>query len=74
MADLSYQTINRLWQNTRQSTWSSLYDGLHTILDQDVISPEDYDDISYAINKLESLGVDFPTSAHELLDRLNFYL
>lgn len=74
MADVSADTIKRLWNETRDYSWESLRQGLNTIYNKDIITQKMYDDIIWAINKLENLGEDFPESASELHARLGHFM
>jgi hypothetical protein len=74
MPDVSPQTIQQLWSETRESSWESLRRGLDTILERQIISRETHRRMQWAINKLESLRINFPTSASELQSRMNFYM
>ena len=74
MAEISRETIKRLWYATRDYSWESLRQGLREIWNYDVISTQTYEDIKWAINKLEDLGTDFPISDTELHQRLDHYM
>lgn len=74
MADVSADTIKRLWNETRDYSWESLRQGLNMIFNKDIITQEMYDDIIWAINKLENLGEEFPESASELHSRLGHFM
>lgn len=56
MADVSRDTIDRLWNETRGYSWESMRQGLNTIFNKEIITQEMYDDLLWAINKLENLG------------------
>lgn len=72
--DVSLDTVNRLWNETRGYSWESARRGLDNILSRDVISADIYDDMLWAINKLENIGEDFPTSPYELFSKINYYM
>lgn len=74
MADLSFDTIQRLWRETRGYTWESLREGLDVIYENDVISDSTYDRLQRIIAHLQDLRVRFPRSPNELEDRINFYM
>jgi hypothetical protein len=74
MPDVSSRTIQQLWYETKDYSWEALRQGLDHILERQVIARQTYERMRWAINKLESLRIDFPTSASELEDRINFYL
>jgi hypothetical protein len=74
MATVSMDTVSRWWQATRDYSWESLRSSLYQIAKENTVSQELYQDLRWAVNKLESLGVDFPKSASELYQRLDFYL
>jgi hypothetical protein len=74
MANVSMETISRWWQATRDYSWESLRASLYQIAKEQAISSDLYQDLRWAVNKLERLGIDFPKSAGELHRRLDFYL
>lgn len=74
MVDVSLDTVNRLWNETRGYSWESARRGLNTILSREIITPDTYDDMLWAINKLENIGADFPASSYELYSKINYYM
>lgn len=74
MVDVSLDTIQRLWNETRNYSWESLRQGLNIIFSKDIITQEMYNDIIWAINKMENLGEPFPESASELYSQLDPFM
>jgi hypothetical protein len=74
MAEISRDAVITWWNATRDYSWESLRTSLYKIARQQTISQDLYQDLRWAVNKLESIGVDFPKSASELYQRLDFYL
>lgn len=74
MADVDVEVTKKLWYQTPDYSWDSLYRGLDNILSQNIISRQAYNDLRWAINKLVDLGANFPSSYYELHQRLDHYL
>lgn len=74
MADVSRDTIDRLWNETRGYSWESMRQGLNIIFNKEIITQEMYDDLIWAINKLENLGEDFPETSGELYSRIGHFM
>jgi hypothetical protein len=74
MADVSSDIVKQLWNATDHSTWESLIGGLNEIYELDVITTDQYEDLEYAINKLNNLETDFPDSPGELSRLLDPYM
>lgn len=74
MSDITNDTVERWWNKTHQSNWESLRASLDEILAEQIISNETYTNLKWAVDKLETQGVEFPPTASELSSRLNFYL
>jgi hypothetical protein len=71
MADVSARIIKELWNATEESTWASLRSNLDEIYSYDVITISQWEELKYAIDKLEELETAFPDSPgelHQLLD------
>lgn len=74
MADVSTDTMNRLWYETRGYSWESARQGLDAIYRRDIITSRMYQDMLWAINKLENLGSEFPLSSSELYSKMSYYM
>lgn len=74
MADVHSEVIEKLWYATPQSSWMSLREGLNKLWSQRVIDTSQYEDIEYAVDRLEKLNIEFPTSAAELHSRMDHYM
>lgn len=74
MPDVSSNTIEYLWRETRDYSWASLRAALDEIFEREIISQTIYERLLWAIGKLESLRIRFPRTASELEDRINFYM
>lgn len=66
--------MDRLWAATPDYSWESLRQGLESIRSREVVSYEEYQDLLYAINKLENLGEGFPESSSELYNLMSYYM
>jgi hypothetical protein len=74
MTEVSQETIQQLWYATPESNWDSLRQGLGTIYQRRVISVNAYEEMNWAIDRLQKLGVDFPSSPGELQMRIDPYI
>ena len=74
MADIEQDTLDRLWRETKSSSWESLRRALDGIFAENVIDSTAYNRMLWAINKIETLGVDFPLTESELGIRLNHWM
>ena len=74
MADVGADVIKKLWYATSESTWVSLLGGLNEIYEYESITWEQYEDLVYAIRKMQKLQVDFPDSPGELHQALDPYM
>ena len=74
MAGINIDTIQRMWNDTPDYSWNSLRQGLDRILGEQIISAEEYENLKWAITKLENLGEEFPASASDLFSELSHYL
>lgn len=74
MADVSRDIIRKLWYATPKSSWKSLLVGLDEIYGYDQITWDEYEDLAYAIRKLDKLGADFPDSPGELHQALDPFM
>jgi len=72
--DFNDMIFKQLWYQTPESNWNSLYTGLDQIYNDKVISYDQYKALKYAIDKLITLGSDFPSSHAELWEQMDHYM